>query len=78
MKKRVKASLLERAARLSKGLRHVKGFSEIEKTFFALGMAASPDERWDINLYLLSRLPPAARNAMETEVLQAAETHFKR
>jgi len=76
MKKRANASLLERAAIMGKRLRRVKGPGEVERTFFALGLAASPDERWEINLFWLNRLPPSARKAMEAEFLEAAEVRL--
>ena len=78
MKKRHKATLLERAAVVEGHIRRVRGLSEIEKTFCALGLAASLEERWEINRFFASRLPLAARQAMMAEVLQSAEAQFKR
>lgn len=37
-----------RAARLLKRLRHVRGLDEGEKSLHALGLAASPEERWEL------------------------------
>jgi hypothetical protein len=77
MTTRTRATLLERAAKLAKRLRRVKGLSEVERTFFALGFAATPDERWEINRFWVSRLPPAARKAMEMDMLQSADLNLK-
>ena len=37
-----------RAARVLRRLRHVRGLSEAEKSVHALGLAATPQERWDL------------------------------
>ncbi len=37
-----------RAARLLRRLRHVRGLDEGEKSQHALGLAASPEERWEL------------------------------
>lgn len=37
-----------RAARLLKRLRHVRGLDEGEKSLHALGLAATPEERWEL------------------------------
>ena len=77
MKNRPNATLLERAAIVAKRLRRVKGISEIEKAFFALGLAATPEERWEINRFWVNRMPPAARKAMEAEMLESADFSLK-
>jgi hypothetical protein len=41
-------SLPERAAAMLKRLNHVEGLSDQEKSVHALGLAATPQERWDI------------------------------
>jgi hypothetical protein len=58
-----------------KHLKHRRGVTEIERTFLALGLAATPEERWDINTYFVKRLPLVARQAMEKESLEAALAH---
>ncbi len=78
MKNRRKATLLERAAVVEGSIHRVKGLSEIEKTFCALGLAASPEERWEINRFMVERLPPASRKAMEADAFQSAEAQFKK
>ena len=40
--------LAVRAARLLKWLRHVRGLDEGEKSLHALGLAATPEERWEL------------------------------
>ena len=37
-----------RAARVLRQLRHVRGLDEGEKSLHALGLAATPQERWDL------------------------------
>ena len=74
-RKRADRSLLARAARMLKHLKHRRGVTEIERTFLALGLAATPEERWDINTYFVKRLPLVARQAMEKESLEAALAH---
>jgi hypothetical protein len=37
-----------RAKRLLDRLRHVRGMSEDEKALHALGLAATPEERWEL------------------------------
>lgn len=37
-----------RAARMLKRLRRVRGLSEAEKSVHALGLAATPQERWEL------------------------------
>lgn len=43
-----KTSLPVRAARVLRSLKHVRGLSEEEKSVHALGLAATPQERWDL------------------------------
>jgi hypothetical protein len=73
MKARGKKSLLERAVVVERRLRQVRGLNNIEETFNALGLAATPEERWDINRFWLDRLPPVAVKAMRAEALQPNE-----
>ena len=50
-----------RAARVLKKLKHVRGLSAAEKSVHALGLAATPQERWEIferNLRLSSCCGP--------------------
>jgi len=37
-----------RAARVLARLKHVRGLSDAEKSVHALGLAATPQERWDM------------------------------
>jgi hypothetical protein len=37
-----------RAARILAKLKHVRGLDEAEKSVHALGLAATPQERWDM------------------------------
>jgi hypothetical protein len=37
-----------RAARVLARLKHVRGLDEAEKSVHALGLAATPQERWDL------------------------------
>jgi hypothetical protein len=37
-----------RAAKMLRRLRHVQGLSEEEKSVHALGLAATPEERWEL------------------------------
>lgn len=43
-----RADLAKRAARVLRQLRDVPGLSVEEKSVHALGLAASPEERWEI------------------------------
>ena len=74
-RKRTDRSLLARAARLFKRLKNRRGMTDIERTFLALGLAATPEERWDINTYFVQRLPLVARQAMEKESDESALAH---
>ena len=49
--------------------------TEIERTFLVFGMAATPEERWDINRFFVNRLPLVARQAMEKESYDSAMAH---
>ena len=50
MKKRAKKqiTLPERAARILARLKGVRGLSDQEKSVHALGLAATPQERWEL------------------------------
>jgi hypothetical protein len=50
MKKRAKKlpPLPVRAARILAKLKHVRGLDEAEKSVHALGLAATPQERWEM------------------------------
>jgi len=74
-KKRSQGALLTRAARVMKKLKRVRGITEIEKSFHALGIAATPEERWQINQYMVQHLRPAIKHAMKREVLESARIH---
>ena len=73
MNMRDKNSLLERAVLVERLIRDAKELSEIEKPFSALGLAATPEERWDINRFWLDRLPPVALRTMRAEALRSTE-----
>jgi hypothetical protein len=47
--KRVPNSLPRRAARMFARLKGVRGLSDAEKSVYALGLAATPEERWTLN-----------------------------
>jgi hypothetical protein len=56
---RVKRKLLplpQRAAKMLARLKHVRGLSEGEKSVHALGLAATPEERWQLNENLIRSL----------------------
>jgi hypothetical protein len=74
-KKRNRTTLLSRAARVMRGFKRVRGITEIEKTFHALGIAATPEERWQINQYRVQHLPAAVKRWMKREVLESARIH---
>ncbi|HWD93914.1 MAG TPA: hypothetical protein VG938_16410 [Verrucomicrobiae bacterium] len=46
---RTARSLPHRAARMLKRLKSVRGLSDAEKSVYALGLAATPEERWTLN-----------------------------
>jgi hypothetical protein len=48
MSRRPKTPLAVRANRLLARLKHVRGVSEDEKALHALGLAATPEERWQL------------------------------
>jgi hypothetical protein len=74
-KNQSKATLLSRAARVMQRLKAVRGMTEIEKSFCALGIAATPEERWQINQLMLQRLPAAAKRWMAQESIESARIH---
>jgi hypothetical protein len=74
-KKRSRTTLLSRAARVMRSFKRVRGMTDIEKSFHALGIAATPEERWQINQYMVQHLPAAAKCGMKREVLESARTH---
>ncbi|HEY2083307.1 MAG TPA: hypothetical protein VGI88_11025 [Verrucomicrobiae bacterium] len=43
------SSLPRRAARMFARLKSVRGLSDAEKSVYALGLAATPEERWTLN-----------------------------
>jgi len=56
-------------------LKSVRGLTEIEKLFQALMLAATPDERWEINQFMVKRLPEHIRTLMHQEMLASAREH---
>lgn len=46
---RVPRSLARRAARMLTRLKGVRSLSDAEKSVYALGLAATPEERWTLN-----------------------------
>jgi hypothetical protein len=42
-------SLPRRAARMLARLKSVRGLTDAEKSVYALGLAATPEERWELN-----------------------------
>lgn len=58
--------LPERAAKMLARLKHVRGMSDDEKSVHALGLAATPEERWQLMqnyLRLFNCSPRSKRNA---------------
>jgi len=49
MKRKVLPPLPERAAKMFTRLKSVRGMSDGEKSVHALGLAATPEERWELN-----------------------------
>jgi len=47
-RKKVLLPLPVRAAHVLARLKHVRGLSDAEKSVHALGLAATPQERWDL------------------------------
>ena len=74
-RKRTDRSLLARAALRFERLNGRLGMTETERTFLALGLAATPEGRWDINAYFVQRLPLVAGQAMEKESDESALAH---
>ena len=74
-KPRLKTSLLSRAERIFDGLKNIRNLSDTEKIFMALGIAATPDERWKINQFMIRRLSSSARRHMELESMASALEH---
>jgi hypothetical protein len=72
-----KPSLLSRAERVMHKLNCIRNITDIEKSFIAMGLAATPEERWQINQFFLQRLPPAAKRLIDREVLISARKHEK-
>jgi hypothetical protein len=57
--------LPERAAKMLARLKHVRGMSDGEKSVHALGLAATPEERWQLvqnHLRLFNCSPRFKRN----------------
>jgi hypothetical protein len=77
MKRKPKAlaPLPLRAAKMFTKLKSVRGLTDIEKSFQALMLAATPDERWEINQFMVKRLPENIRTLMHQEVLTSAREH---
>ena len=47
-KTKVLTPLPQRAAKMLARLKHVRGMSDGEKSVHALGLAATPEERWEL------------------------------
>jgi len=47
-KLKILAPLPERAAKIFARLKHMRGMSDDEKSLHALGLAATPEERWQL------------------------------
>jgi hypothetical protein len=52
----MKLPLPQRAARMLVRLNQVRGMSDAEKSVHALGLAATPEERWQLNENLIRSL----------------------
>ncbi|MBI3881388.1 MAG: hypothetical protein HY301_15160 [Verrucomicrobia bacterium] len=76
-RKRSRPSLLRRAELVMKNFRKSRTTGEVERSFIALALAATPEERWEINQFLVSRLPLVARRAMEQESDESALAHAR-
>ncbi|MGO8766684.1 MAG: hypothetical protein ACLQSR_16300 [Limisphaerales bacterium] len=73
MKRNSKAlpPLPERAAKMLARFKHVRGISDEEKSLPALGLAATPEERWDLvrnHLSLFHRLLRAKHSKARRKV----------
>jgi hypothetical protein len=65
-KSKILPPLPERAAKIFARLKHVRGMSDGEKSVHALGLAATPEERWQLvqnHLRLFNCSPRSRRNA---------------
>ena len=49
VKRKLKLPLPQRAAQMLTRLKGVRGMSDAEKSVHALGLAATPEERWQLN-----------------------------
>ncbi len=56
VKRKSKLPLPQRAARMLRRLKGVRGMSDAEKSVYALGLAATPKERWQLNANLIRSL----------------------
>lgn len=56
VKRKSKVPLPQRAARRLARLKRVRGLSDAEKSVYALGLAAPPEERWQLNENLIRSL----------------------
>ena len=59
-----------RAARVLARLKHVRGLSDAEKSVHGLGLAATPQERWDMfekNLRSFGYWKPSKKNKSVTQ-----------
>jgi hypothetical protein len=74
-KPKILLPLPERAAKIFAKLKSVRGLTDVEKFFQALMLAATPDERWEINQFMVKRLPENVRTLMLQEVLESAREH---
>jgi hypothetical protein len=61
-----------------KRLKSVRGMTDAEKSAQALRLAATPEERWDINQSMIKQLSPSARHKLHQEVLESARNHERR
>jgi hypothetical protein len=65
-KLKILTPLPQRAARMLARFKHVRGISDDEKSIHALGLAATPEERWQLiqnHLRLFNCSPPSKRKA---------------
>jgi hypothetical protein len=56
VKRKLKLPLPQRAARMLTRLKGVRGMTDAEKSVHALGLAATPEERWHLNENLIRSL----------------------
>jgi hypothetical protein len=78
VKRKSKPPLLLRAARIAAQLKRVRSLTEVEKSIHAIGLAATPDERWEINQYIIRSLPPSVRQSWLQQVLESARQQHER